>query len=101
MLLKFLTGAHGREVNAAVMAESLLRGYSLRMDGPFVFIEFAEWSTFCSIVYHVYCELSRDARGTLISQRMPVTVYIEGRGWFSTAVWCDVQGKCLRYVSLH
>lgn len=101
MLVKFLTGAKGREVNAAIMAESLLRGYTIKMDGPFVFIEFAEWSAFCSVAYHVYCELSRDAHGALISQRMPVSVYVDGRGWFSTAVWCDVPGKCLRYVSLH
>lgn len=101
MKVQILNGGAGRELNAGIMAEALLRGCTLYANHPLVSFEVPDWHFFCSLVYHVYCEFSRDARGQNIGQRVHVSVYMEDGRMFGTYVWCDVTNRCLRYVSLY
>ena len=101
MTIEILNGGCGREMNAGIMASALLQGCSLHVSNPFVSFDVRDWHFFCSLVYHVYCEFSRDSRGKYISERVPVSVYMENGRVFHTQVWCDVENKCLRYVSLY
>lgn len=100
MTIKMLNGGSGREVNAGILASALLKGCTLRGNHPFVFFEVPDWQYFCSIVYHTYCEFSRDHRGVSIDERVSVGVIMPDGREFHTFVWCDVESKGLRYVSL-
>lgn len=100
MTIEILNGGAGREINAGVMASVLLRGCTLKANHPFVRFDVPDWHFFCSAVYHVYCEFSKDGRGRFISQRVPVKVILDDGREFMTSVWCDVDNRCLRYVSL-
>lgn len=88
-------------MNAGIMASALQQGCSLHVSNPFVRFVVPDWHFFCSLVYHVYCEFSRDCRGKYISERVPVKVILDDGREFTTKVWCDVENKCLRYVSLY
>lgn len=101
MTIEILDGGNGREINAGIMASALLRGCTLHGNHPFVRFDVPNWHFFCSLVYHTYCEFSRDSRGRCMSVWMPVTVIMEDGRSFSTHVWCDVENRCLRYVSLY
>lgn len=101
MTIRIFNGGHGREVNAGIIAEALLRGFTIHADYPFVWFDVPTWHAFCSLVYHVYCDFSRDSRGRQISQRVAVHVIMPNGAEYDTQVWCDVVGKCLRYVSLY
>ena len=101
MTIEILNGGCGREINAGIMASALLQGCTLRGDHPFVSFDVPDWHFFCSLVYHVYCEFSKDWRGKFIVQRVPVTIYTKAGKVYTTEVWCDVENKCLRYVSLY
>lgn len=101
MTIEILNGCCGREINAGIMAGALLQGCTLRGNHPFVKFDVPDWHFFCSLVYHVYCEFSKDWRGKYISERLPVSVYMEDGRVFNTKVWCDVENKCLRYASLY
>lgn len=101
MIVKFLNGGRGREVNAAVMATALLRGKTLKIDNLHASFDVAEWREFCSIAMHAFAECTRDWRGQLLRQRIPVEVtLIDGRV-FNTSIWYDEEFKALRYVSLY
>lgn len=101
MTIEILNGGCGREINAGIMASALLQGCTLHENHPFVRFDVVDWHFFCSLVYHVYCEFSRDWRGKYISERVAVTVILGDGRSFLTHVWCDVESKCLRYVSLY
>lgn len=101
MTIEILNGGCGRELNAGIMTSALLLGYTLHENHPFVKFDVPDWHFFCSLVYHVYCEFSKDDRGRFISQRLPVKVIMADGRIFHTSVWCDVDNKCLRYVSLY
>lgn len=101
MTIEIFNGGCGREINACIMAKALLRGCTLYGNHPFVKFNVPDWHFFCSLVYHAYCELSRDNRGQCMSERIPVAVYMEDGRTFHTKVWCDTENKCLRYVSLY
>lgn len=101
MIIQILNGGSGREMNAGIMASALLRGCTLHGNHPFVQFDVPDWHFFCSLVYHTYCEFSKDWRGKYIAGRMPVTVMLADGRTFRTQVWCDVENKCLRYVSLY
>ena len=101
MTIEILDGCKGREINAGIMAGALLQGCTLRGNHPFVRFDVPDWHFFCSLVYHVYCEFSKDWRGKYISERMPVTVIMADGRSFLTHMWCDVENKCLRYASLY
>lgn len=101
MTIEILNGGCGREVNAGIMTSALMQGCTLHGNHPFVSFEVPDWHFFCSLVYHVYCEFSRDYRGLFIAQRVEVDVTLADGRNFHTQVWCDVENKCLRYVSLH
>ena len=101
MTIEILNGGYGREINAGIMAGALLQGCSLYGNHPFVRFDVPDWHFFCSLVYHVYCEFSKDWRGKYISERVPVSVLMPNGLKYNTFVWCDVDHKCLRYVSLY
>lgn len=101
MTIEILNGGNGREINAGIMASALLQGCTLRGNHPFVRFDVPDWHFFCSMVYHTYCVFSKDVRGRFISERVPVTVIMADGRSFLTHVWCDVESKCLRYVSLY
>lgn len=101
MTIEILNGGCGREINAGIMASALLRGCTLHGNHPFVRFDVPDWHFFCSLVYHTYCEFSKDGRGRFISERMSVSIYMEDGRVFNTKVWCDVENRCLRYVSLY
>lgn len=101
MTIKILNGGCGREVNAGIMASALLQGCTLNGNHPFVWFDVPDWHFFCSLVYHTYCEFSKDWRGRFIGQRVPVKIQLADGQCFSTFVWCDVENNCLRYVSLY
>lgn len=101
MTIKIFDGSNGRVINAGIMTSALLKGCTLRGNHPFVMFDVPDWHFFCSLVYHVYCECSRDWRGKYISEQVSVTIIMaDGRSFF-THVWCDVENKCLRYASLY
>jgi len=101
MTIEILNGGAGREMNAGIMASVLLRGYTLKANHPFVRFDVPSWPVFCGLVYHTYCEFSKDWRGRYISEHVPVKVIVADGRVFHTEVWCDVENKCLRYVSLY
>lgn len=101
MTIEILNGGGGRVMNAGIMASALQRGCKLYAKHPFVRFDVPDWHFFCSLVYHTYCEFSKDFRGRYILDRIPVSVYMEDGKCYITHVWCDVEGKCLRYVSLY
>lgn len=101
MTIEILNGGCGREVNAGIMASALLLGCTLTENHPFVRFDVPDWHFFCSMVYHVYCEFSKDFRGRFIAEHVPVTVRLVNGRVFFTEVWCDVENKCMRYVSLY
>lgn len=101
MTIEILNGGCGREINAGIMASALLQGCTLRGNHPFVKFDVPDWHFFCSLVYHVYCEFSKDNRGKYISERIPVAVILSDGRVHITHVWCDVKNRCLRYVSLY
>lgn len=101
MTIEILNGGSGREINAGIMASALLQGCTLHGNHPFVRFEVPDWHSFCSMVYHTYCEFSRDDRGKYISERVHVSVLMPNGLKYNTFVWCDVDHKCLRYVSLY
>lgn len=101
MTIEILNGGCGREINAGIMASALLQGCTLSGNHPFVRFDVPDWHFFCSLVYHVYCEFSKDWRGRFIAERVPVKVLMADGRSFHTHVWCDVENKCLRYVSLY
>lgn len=101
MEIEILNGGNGREMNAGIMASALQKGCKLYGKHPLVRFEVPDWHFFCSLVYHTYCEFSRDSRGKYISERIAVTVIMGDGRSFLTHVWCDVDNKCLRYVSLY
>ena len=101
MTIEILNGGCGREINAGIMASALLQGCTLHGNHPFVRFDVPDWHFFCSLMYHVYCEFSRDGRGRFISERVQVSVFMGDGRSFLTHVWCDVENKCLRYVSLY
>lgn len=101
MTIEILNGGCGRELNAGIMTSALLLGCTLHENHPFVKFDVPDWHFFCSLVYHVYCEFSKDARGRFISKRLPVKVILSDGRSYHTQVWCDVESKCLRYVSLY
>lgn len=101
MKIEILNGGCGREINAGIMASALLQGCTLHGNHPYVTFDVPDWHFFCSLVYHTYCVFSRDWRGKYITERVPVSVYMEDGRIFNTKVWCDVESKCLRYVSLY
>lgn len=101
MTIEILNGGCGREINAGILASALLQGCTLYGNHPFVRFDVPDWHFFCSLVYHVYCEFSRVGRGRFITERVPVSVIMGDGRSFLTHVWCDVENKCLRYVSLY
>lgn len=101
MTIEILNGGCGREINAGIMASALLQGCTLHGNHPFVKFDVPDWHFFCSLVYHVYCEFSKDWRGKYISERVSVSVLMPNSLKYNTFVWCDVDHKCLRYVSLY
>ena len=101
MTIEILNGCSGHEINAGIMASALLQGCTLHGNHPFVRFDVPDWQFFCSLVYHVYCEFSRDGRGRFITERVPVSVIMGDGRRFLTHVWCDVENRSLRYVSLY
>ena len=101
MTIKILNGGCGREINAGIMASALLQGCTLNVDNLFVWFDVPDWHFFCSLVYHTYCEFSKDWRGVFIGKRVHVKVVLADGRCFNTDVWCDVENKCMRYVSLY
>ena len=101
MTIEILNGGCGREINAGIMAGALLQGCTLHGNHTFVRFDVPDWHFFCSLVYHVYCEFSKDWRGKYISERVHVSVLMPNALLYNTFVWCDVDHKCLRYVSLY
>lgn len=101
MTIEILNGGCSREINAGILASALLQGCTLHGNHPFVRFDVPDWHFFCSLVYHTYCEFSKDHRGQCISERIPVMVIMENGHIFNTHVWCDVENRCLRYVSLY
>ena len=101
MTIEMFNGGEDREINAGIMSSALLQGCTLRVSNPFVKFVVPDWHFFCSLVYHTYCEFSKDNRGQCIAERLPVSVYMEDGRVFHTKVWCDVEKKCMRYVSLY
>ena len=100
MDIRIMNGGRGREINAAIMAQALISGCKLYASNPFVRFRVSEWSEFLHIVWRAYCECSRDGRGSLMSQRMPVHVILDDGREFDTQVWYDEDERCLKYVSL-
>ncbi|MBQ2189728.1 MAG: hypothetical protein II452_02540 [Paludibacteraceae bacterium] len=100
MVIQILNGGRGREINAAIMAQALLAGCKLYASNPFVSFRVAEWSEFLHIVWKAYCECSRDGRGSLMYQRMPVHVTLDDAREYDTLVWYDEVDRSLKYVSL-
>lgn len=101
MTIEILNGGCGREINAGIMASACLQGYVLHSNHPFVRFNVPSWAVFCGIVYHTYCEFSKDWRGRFIDERVKVKVIMANDRVYYTEVWCDVESKCLRYVSLY
>ena len=101
MTIEILNGGCGREINVGILHNALLQGCTLHGNHCFVRFDVPDWHFFCSLVYHTYCEFSKDDRGRFISERVPVSVYLGDGRVFTTKVWCDVESKCLRYVSLY
>lgn len=100
MDIRIMNGGRGREINAAIMAQALLAGCKLYATNPFVRFRVAEWTDFLRIVWRAYCECSRDGRGALMSEKMPVNIIMEDGRVFNTKVWYDEDERCLKYVSL-
>lgn len=101
MTIEMFNGCNGRGINAAIMASALLQGCTLRVKEPFVKFDVPDWHFFCSLVYHTYCEFSKDSRGMCIAERLPVSIYMVDGRVFHSKVWCDVENRCMRYVSLY
>ena len=100
MEIRILNGCGARPLNAAIMAEALIRGKKLKVNHPFCQFEVADWSEFCGIVFHCYAEFTRDSRGQLLrGLKLGVGVKYKDN-FYSTQVWFDETEKCLRYVSL-
>lgn len=85
----------------AIFAEALLSGRTLIRKQPYTSFDVDQWSEFCSIAFRAYAACSRDNRGVGIFRRIPVRVTMPDGREFHTTVWCDVEQKCLRYVSLY
>lgn len=95
-----MNGGRGREINAAIMAQALLAGCKLYASNPFVRFRVAEWTEFLHIVWKAYCVCSRDGRGSLMSQRLPVRIILDDAREYDTQVWYDEDERSLKYVSL-
>lgn len=95
-----MNGGRGREINAAIMTQALLSGCKLYASNPFVRFRVNDWTEFLHIVWKAYCACSRDGRGSLMAQRMPVHVTLDDAREFETQVWYDEADRSLRYVSL-
>lgn len=99
MHVQFVYGAKGGAFRSAIQAEAVNRGFALTISHPFIGFDVADWHDFLSIVWAAACECSRDERGQEFVNRIPVSVEINGRTYY-TQVWVDVAQKCLRYASL-
>lgn len=100
MVIQFLNGGRGREINAAIMAQALISGYKLYSNNPFVRFRVEEWDEFIHIVWLAYFACSHDGRGSLMSEKLSVGITMEDGRNFHTQVWYDEDDRCLRYVSL-
>lgn len=101
MEIQILNGTCGRPLNAAIMSTALLDGRVLKCNHPFVQFEVTAWHDFLKIVWHAYAVCSRDQRGLLLKERIPVSVFMENGLKYTTMVWYDEKSEGLRYVSLY
>lgn len=99
MEIKFIYGAKSGAFASAIMAAALNSGRVLRISHPFVSLEVDTWPDFLRIVWSACAECSRDSRGQEIVKRLPVTINLNGKAFY-TKVWFDPEVKGLRYVSL-
>ena len=51
--------------------------------------------------WHICAEYSRDSRGSLLRERIPITVIMPDGRRFGTVVWYDSEIRGLRYVSVN
>lgn len=100
MEIQFLYGAKGGAFQAAIIDAALNAGMVIRKKYPFVSLEVPVWSEFLRVVWRACADCSRDCRGQEIVKGLPVTVYQNGKPYF-TRVWYDIDAKGLRYVSLY
>ena len=101
MIIRTLNGCCGRKMQAAIMAEALLRGKKLSLSHPFVEFEVEDWEEFMKMYWHICAEYSRDSRGSLLRERIPITVIMPDGRRFGTVVWYDSEIRGLRYVSVN
>ena len=100
MIIRTLNGCCGRKMQSAIMAEALIRGKKLSLSHPFVNFEVDDWSEFLGMYWHICAEFSRDSRGCLLKERIPVMIIMSDGRAFETVVWYDGETRGLRYVSL-
>ena len=100
MIIRILNGCNSRKLQSAIMAEALNRGKKLTMSHPFVNFEVDDWMEFMRMYWHICAEFSRDSRGCLLIERIPITIIMSDGRKFKTQVWYDWEAKGLRYVSL-
>lgn len=99
MDIKFIYGAKKGAFASAIMAAALNSGRVLRITHPFVSFEVDEWEEFLKLVATACAECTRDARGQLISIRMPISITYKGKK-YTTQVWYDNDMRGIRYVSI-
>lgn len=101
MIIKFLNGGVGRNLNATVMASALNAGKKLTCLNPYVSISVDTWEEFLTIVWNALSELSRSSPMAFETSRLGVRVAIDDGREFRTTVWYDSENRGLRYVSLY
>ena len=101
MMIRILNGCCGRKMQAAILAEALNRGKKLMMSHPFAVFEVDDWMEFMKLYWHICAEFSRDSRGSLLHERIPITIIMPSGNRYETMVWYDDKVKGLRYVSLY
>lgn len=100
MIIRTLNGCCGRKMQSAIMAEALIRGKKLTLSHPFVNFEVGDWMEFLRMYWHICAEFSRDSRGCLLKERVPIKIIMSDNRAFETQVWYDSETRGLRYVSL-
>lgn len=100
MIIRILNGCCGRKLQSAILAEALSKGKKLTFSHPFVSFEVDDWMEFVRMYWHICAEFSRDSRGCLLLERIPVKIIMADGRSFETEVWFDSIAGGLRYVSL-
>jgi hypothetical protein len=99
MEVQFIYGAKSGAFPAAIMAQALIAGCTLRISHPFVKFEVAQWTDFLHIVWMAAAECSRDSRGQEIEKKLPITINYNGQAFYMK-VWFDIANGGLRYASI-